>query len=82
MQIDWAHLPDDLVGDLRAAAVPRDGIDAVADLRTQSERTVKQVVQSCAGNLSEAARRLGISRNTLYRKLRELDLDQHRNRSA
>ncbi|MDO8377022.1 MAG: helix-turn-helix domain-containing protein [Aquabacterium sp.] len=27
------------------------------------------MVEVCKGNLSEAARRLGISRNTLYRKL-------------
>jgi sigma-54 dependent transcriptional regulator, acetoin dehydrogenase operon transcriptional activator AcoR len=49
-------------------------VDEAADLRLQSERTVRQTVQACAGNLSEAARRLGISRNTLYRKLDELGL--------
>jgi transcriptional regulator of acetoin/glycerol metabolism len=32
--------------------------------------TVERVVAEAQGNLSEAARRLGISRNTLYRKLR------------
>jgi transcriptional regulator with PAS, ATPase and Fis domain len=77
-QIGWAHLPDDLAEDLRSLAArprvadpePADG----ADLRTRAGRTVQQVVQACSGNLSEAARRLGISRNTLYRKLRELGL--------
>ena len=49
-------------------------VDAAMMLRVQSERTVRQIVQACAGNLSEAARRLGISRNTLYRKMRELGL--------
>jgi len=49
-------------------------VDEQADLRKQSERTVRQTVEACAGNLSEAARRLGISRNTLYRKLGELGL--------
>jgi transcriptional regulator of acetoin/glycerol metabolism len=68
------HLPDDLARDLSAAEVPapRKEINQTDDLRAQSERTVKQTVQACAGNLSEAARRLGISRNTLYRKLREM----------
>ena len=67
-------LPDDLAADLRATAAPRAVVDEVVDLRLQSERTVRQIVQTCAGNLSEAARRLGISRNTLYRKLYELGL--------
>jgi len=79
-QIDWPHLPDDLAEELRASPpLPADdGAGNVAhdtsDLRAVSERTVRQAVQASAGNLSEAARRLGISRNTLYRKLGELGL--------
>ena len=70
MRIAWSHLPDDLARDLSAAELPPPReFDAANDLRAQSERTIKQTVQACAGNLSEAARRLGISRNTLYRKL-------------
>jgi transcriptional regulator of acetoin/glycerol metabolism len=71
--IDWLHLPDDLAEDLRAAPAERAPVDEAANLRTQSARTVKQAVQASGGNLSEAARCLGISRNTLYRKLREID---------
>jgi sigma-54 dependent transcriptional regulator, acetoin dehydrogenase operon transcriptional activator AcoR len=71
-QIDWRHLPDDLAEELRRATPPSDTAEEAADLRTQSLRAVEQAVSSCAGNLSEAARRPGISRNTLYRKLREL----------
>lgn len=72
-QIDWWHLPDDLADELRdiPAAPPPAAVDT-ADLKALSARTMSQTVQSCAGNLSEAARRLGISRNTLYRRLRQL----------
>ena len=72
VQIDWIHLSDDLAANLRGARGARDVDDEDADLRTRAGRTVQQVVQSSGGNLSEAARRLGISRNTLYRKLREI----------
>jgi propionate catabolism operon transcriptional regulator len=37
--------------------------------RSQERILVGQVVAECGGNLSEAARRLGIGRTTLYRKL-------------
>jgi transcriptional regulator of acetoin/glycerol metabolism len=88
--IHWPHLPDDLAMALRlaprvAARAPDDqpedgpadfaGPDiADIDLRAQSDRSVRQAVAACQGNLSEAARRLGISRNTLYRKLGTLGL--------
>ena len=35
-----------------------------------SRIAVDRAIADCDGNLSEAARRLGISRNTLYRKVR------------
>jgi sigma-54 dependent transcriptional regulator, acetoin dehydrogenase operon transcriptional activator AcoR len=70
--VDWAHVADDLAADLRAACGPRNELDPDADLRARAKCTVKEIVQACDGNLSEAARRLGISRNTLYRKLREM----------
>jgi len=77
-EIAWAHLPDDLAEDLAAdlRTPPRapERVDEGSDLRAVSERTVRHTVQACTGNLSEAARRLGISRNTLYRKLGELGL--------
>jgi transcriptional regulator with PAS, ATPase and Fis domain len=65
--IGWEHLCDDLAVQLREAApaTPEE-----ADLRTLSRLAVQRAVEQSAGNLSEAARRLGISRNTLYRKLR------------
>jgi sigma-54 dependent transcriptional regulator, acetoin dehydrogenase operon transcriptional activator AcoR len=79
--IDFEHLPEDVAEELAAAppaarddgppAARDDGPAAEGELRLQAERCVKQAVEACRGNLSEAARRLGISRNTLYRKLRE-----------
>ena len=66
--IDWHHLPDDLAQDLRSNPAPA---DAVSDgpLRAQSVRTMERVLLQCDGNVSQAARQLGVSRNTLYRTL-------------
>jgi len=36
-------------------------------------KAFQEAVRTSNGNLSEAARRLRISRNTLYRKLRQLE---------
>lgn len=71
--IDWSHLPDDVAEELVGQPSPRGVQDSETDLRLQAGRCVQRAVQACNGNLSEAARRLGISRNTLYRKLRQLE---------
>ena len=72
-QIDWAHLPDDLADDLRAlSSQPALAEPLEGTLRELEQQRVHEAMQAAKGNVSEAARRLGISRNTLYRRLREL----------
>ena len=69
--VDWQHLPDDLVDAVRrspATPAPQAvaGEKKLADI---SRAAIQQAVQDSRGNLSAAARQLGISRQTLYRKL-------------
>lgn len=78
-EIGWLHLPDDLLDDLRLAAKPAATVMSGAtsqppaaseNLRALSDSAIRQAVSTAQGNMSEAARRLGISRNTLYRRLK------------
>lgn len=79
--IDWHHLPDDMAQDLRLHTVAAETSISVqpehrasasdANLRRLSDQAITQVVHATQGNMSEAARRLGISRNTLYRRLKQ-----------
>jgi transcriptional regulator of acetoin/glycerol metabolism len=41
----------------------------VASLDTVERDAMQAALHACAGNVSEAARRLGVSRSTLYRRL-------------
>ncbi|MFZ4625755.1 MAG: sigma-54-dependent Fis family transcriptional regulator [Rhodoferax sp.] len=76
-RIDWAHLPDDVLEDLTAlsqpACVPAASAPASAvvaqNLQALSRAAIRQALDSSGGNISQAARGLGISRQTLYRKL-------------
>jgi len=54
-----------------AAAVPAGGESRREQLRAADRRLVEQALRACGYNLSAAARRLGVSRPTLYRRLRE-----------
>ena len=85
--LDWSHLPEDMAEELRGAdgAKPSQPFPSTAsaptsqahahagetNLRRLSSQAIRQVIEATQGNMSEAARRLGISRNTLYRWLRK-----------
>ena len=43
---------------------------AATSLEEMELRAMRRVLDETGGNISEAAKRLGISRNTIYRKLR------------
>ena len=76
--IDWPHLPDDLAQELRELDAAPHPAQAAApddlDLRSVSAQAVQRALAQAGGNLSEAARQLGISRNTLYRRMRAAGL--------
>ena len=72
--LDWAHLPDDLVDALQApvayaAPVASTLPQEPQSLQALSQAAIQQALQAAHGNVSQAARTLGISRQTLYRKL-------------
>jgi transcriptional regulator of acetoin/glycerol metabolism len=77
------HLPDDLREELAQLARQPQGPDRNRVARPPLDAAqVARTVAACEGNLSEAARRLGISRNTLYRRLREAGEDAGEDDSA
>lgn len=87
--LDWAHMPDDLLEALQAAAPvaaasspgPAMAVGAAPlgpqpaavqvpqSLQALSQVAIQQTLEATRGNVSLAARQLGISRQTLYRKL-------------
>ena len=53
-------------------------LDGVASLEDLERRAIEQALQRCGDNLSDAARRLGIGRSTLYRKIEQYGLKERR----
>jgi transcriptional regulator of acetoin/glycerol metabolism len=74
--IDAAHLPEDFLDDLEAAS-DAGGQAAGAALRVDAElaelefAAIQKSLAETDGNVSASARRLGISRSTIYRRLKE-----------
>lgn len=52
-----------------------DGATGAADVTASADReTLMQSIRECDGNMSRAAQRLGVSRNTLYRRCKRLGI--------
>ncbi|WLG42919.1 sigma-54-dependent Fis family transcriptional regulator [Pseudomonas sp. FP1740] len=64
------HLPDDFFVDLEME--PVDTPEPIAVDLNDAEALNRQL-QAAGGNISHLARRLGVSRNTLYKRLRQLE---------
>jgi sigma-54 dependent transcriptional regulator, acetoin dehydrogenase operon transcriptional activator AcoR len=65
----WEDLPPELRNDRR-------GLPTVAEplLNQQTKQAIQQALKQTKGKIAPAARILGIGRNTLYRKIKELDI--------
>jgi transcriptional regulator of acetoin/glycerol metabolism len=74
-RIDLPHLPDDLIDELskesqRGADKVPPATQQAGNLAEMSRSAIQRALEDAHGNLSAAARQLGISRQTLYRKLK------------
>ena len=56
-----------------AAVQPRQGL--AAELEREERRIIARALSACAGQVAQAAERLGVSKSTLYRRLQQLGLD-------
>ena len=70
-EIGLHHLPDDFLDDLGAmpAAQAPAGAGTNARLEELELSAILRTLDAHGGNVSAAARALGVSRNTIYRKL-------------
>ena len=76
MVIGWEALPEGLAAALKqrtsmSPSLPQ-GQEETLELATLSRAAIERALVASRGNRTAAARRLGISRATLYRKLREM----------
>jgi len=63
--------PDDLPPELGRLATAPAAEEVPMSLEELERWAIERAVAACGGNLSEAARRLGIGRSTLYRKMQQ-----------
>jgi transcriptional regulator with PAS, ATPase and Fis domain len=77
--IDIAHFTQDFIAEMDSASAcanvaPSAPKASQAALKEQAAESIRDAMQAHQGNISAVARQLGISRNTLYRKLKVLGL--------
>mgnify|MGYP001285175062 CR=1 FL=1 len=80
--IRMEHLPDDFLSDLDSDGDVACDVRAITegsakvfvdrDLDSLERQAIKEALDQYQGNISAASRKLGISRNTIYRRLKQL----------
>ena len=60
-------------GASRSSKAPADAVDTVLPLKQIEARYIRHALRQCKHNRAKAAKLLGIGRNTLWRKLKEMD---------
>lgn len=70
--LEVTDLPDSLLEELRAEEEAGSGLS----IRDKEEELIRRAMAEHEGNVSAAARELGVSRATLYRKIKQLNLDE------
>ncbi len=61
----------DISGNMSVAEKPMDGVQTISEME---RRLIEKTIRECDGNLSQVASRLGVSRQTLYNKIKKYGL--------
>ena len=69
--IGLEHLPAGFAEALPVAAAGDIDQGSVRPLGDLQDEAIRQALAQCGGNITQASRRLGVSRNTIYRRLRQ-----------
>ena len=70
--ISTEHLPDDFFADLQMdSQLPQAPLPCNGKALLHSSEDLNRLLEAVGGNISQLAKRLGVSRNTLYKRLRE-----------
>ena len=74
-QLELSHVPNHLAKKLsQASVIEQVDTSKTRDMRTTVEDKLVKTYQANQGNISKTSRMLGLSRNTIYRKLKSLGM--------
>jgi len=69
--ITTKHLPDNLLSEFKRKPL----MDQINPLEETEKNMIINALKSCGGNISKTAKKLGIGRTTLYRKIKKYNID-------
>ncbi len=74
-KIDLKHLPNEIAGDILTFPCNKDSMTLEDSIRCFEKQKIIQALHESGGKRIEAAKKLGISRKVLWKKLKEYNLD-------